>query len=275
MGCGSAKQTLEDAIDELKVNPATGLVNLHIALRQAGKDSRQESVKAKVPHIFELLPKAMEGLSGNVAEAVLAACSVIECCANICNDPSLIGAPVVMAGETIKQCQSRLVTLLNKSKMWYQFDEVQYDKLMCENSSKVAKAVALATVALLRLEAHAKECKQELVRLGGIAFALKLMQTENSVVAIEAKESLALMLSLFADTPESVAIVIAHGGTFVLVPYVEEPEVYDVPKDMYNYCVIVLEACLAHGQSIRNKHQVQAAIDKGAFRRPWTQSPNH
>lgn len=263
MGCGNAKPTLEGAIAELRVNPEKGLVNLQAAFIQVTTVDQQESVKAKVPQIFESLPKAMQGLSPNNPRPVLAACSVIESCVKVCNDPSLSSGQVVIAAETMKQCQGRLVGLLKKSqeKAATVFRE---DQLECETSSNVARAIALATVALFMLEAHATDCKHSLNKSGGVAVALKAMQTETSGMTMKTMESLALMLSLFADTPENIAALIAQGGSFALCPYVEAPKTHDVSEDMQSYCITVLQACLAHGENLKNKIQIQQVLDRGA-----------
>lgn len=311
---------LDHAIEELTENPAAGLADLQTALVRAGKDAtRQQRVKAKVPEIFRLLPTAMEGLRGKtrlwsfsqVMQSMLAACDVIARCATICNDPSLRGTQVVIAEKAIKHCQCCLVDFLKQSQTWMDWSKGKQNSDadsgtekhpwlghdMCKNSSKVASAVALATIALLMLEANAPECKQEFVETGGITAALKAMRTENVDddddgakgraaqrkekvgVGIKTKESLALMLSLLSDTPASVAAILRQGGTSTLIPYVEEPEKYDVSNDMHRYCVTVLEACLpnveacpsARGrvQVAIDKDRVQAAIDKGAFRLAW------
>lgn len=283
MGCSNAKQALDDAIHELKNDPEAGLINLRTALAQVGHDLlQQERVKAKVTLIFDLLPKAMEGVSGHSPWPVLAVCGVIVHCVTLCADPSIGGAQVEITGEAIKRCQRCLVALLKKSQNWSEWLSLDARKRWeCESSlewpkswacdgsaKKVDKAGTLAMIALLMFEAHATEYKQELaspVASGGVATALEAMHPENGGVSMKTKESIALMLSLFADTPKIAEKVIAHGGTFALTSYVAEPKKRDVSKDMHSHCITVLEACLAHSQNVENKDQIQAALNEGAL----------
>jgi len=264
MGCSNVKPTLCQAIDEVNANPTAGFVNLHRILRQAARDASQlERVKDQVPHIFEVLPKAMQGLDVKSSKQMLAACAVIVSCVAVCHDPSLKDTEINIAWEMVRQTQKHLLDFLSRS---------------LENS-EVVKAIALALAALLRLEPHATQCKRELGKTG-LRVALKALQTKYTAKVAgerggtqldsDAVEALALMLSLFADTPEAVATVVANSGNITLIPYVEEPRRYGVSKDMHGYCITVLEACLAHGRMIEGRQpcqwidEVQAAINKGA-----------
>lgn len=290
MGCASSKQVLGDAIDDFKENPSTGLVNLHAALARVRHDpTQQESVKAKVSEIFELLPKAMESLSGRSPPLALAACGVIEHCAKICNDPSLGGTEVVIAGEAIKRCQSQLVALLKNSRIWSDWfrtsalgclatrrgkklapiacaqsswEYKRSEKSEFTISSKVVTAVALASTALLMLEDHAAECRQVLARSGGIAIAVEVLRAEKCGVSIKAKESLALLLNLFADTPENIAIVKAYSGT-CLTPYVEATKnmcMLNISKDMYSQSATVLDIDVGQSQHVKKQDLMQAGV---------------
>jgi hypothetical protein len=268
--CANAKPTLEDAIDELKDNPTTGLLNLQTALAQVGQDTtQQDSVNARVSRIFELLPKAMETLSENNSKQVLAACAVIEQCVKAHNEVATggqISTEATINVEHLKQCQRNLVELLKKAeeKAAQTFAE---DGMECDTSSKEAKAIALATVALFKLENYAPECKQELKKSGGIAIALKAMETETSGIKRDAMQSLAWMLSMFVDdSPDNVQSIIANGGTFLLVRYVEDASKYDVPKDMQAHCRALLEACLQHGKDVKNAADIQKALASSSKR---------
>jgi hypothetical protein len=270
MGCGSVKQSVEGSMEDVSVNPTTGLPSLLTVLNQAGKDSsQQENVKRNVPRIFELLPKAMETLSENNSKQVLAACAVIEQCVKAHNEVATggqISTEATINVEHLKQCQRNLVELLKKAeeKAAQTFAE---DGMECDTSSKEAKAIALATVALFKLENYAPECKQELKKSGGIAIALKAMETETSGIKRDAMQPLAWMLSMFVDdSPDNVQSIIANGGTFLLVRYVEDASKYDVPKDMQAHCRALLEACLQHGKDVKNAADIQKALASSSKR---------
>lgn len=255
-------------MDDVAVNPTTGLPMLLTALVQSGKESsQQESVKRNVPRIFELLPKAMESLSVTNSKPVLAACSVIERCVRAHNEPAASGVQPTIDGEYLRQCQRRLVILLNKAQE-KAANSYWEDNKDCDISSREVEAIALATIALFKLENHSKVCKQELKESGGIVAALKAMKPETSGIKREAKQSLAWMLSSYLDnSPENVEGILASGSIYVnnvLCPYVEEPAKCNASEDMQVYCRTVLEACLQHGDLSRMKSldDIQRAIDK-------------
>lgn len=258
-------------MDEVAVNPTTGLPNLLTFLNQAGKDpSQQETVKRNVPKMFEILPKAMETLKESNAKQVFAACAVIEQCVKVHNEATTgrqISTEPAIDAESLKACLRNLVTLLQKAqeKGAKTFAE---DSMECDPASKEAKAIALATVAIFKLQGHATECKEEFKKSGGIAIALKAMETQDSGIKRDSMQALALLLSLFVDnSPDNVESFIAGGGTFVFVKYVEDASKYDVPKEMQTHCRAVLQSCLQHGLMARqmsdgNVMTIQKALAK-------------
>lgn len=270
MGCASVKQSVEGSMEDVSVNPTTGLPSLLTVLNQAGKDSsQQENVKRNVPRIFELLPKAMETLNETNSKQVLAACAVIEQCVKAHNEAATggqISTDATINAEHLKQCQRNLIMLLKKAqeKAARIFAE---DGMECDTSSKEAKAIALATVALFKLESYAPECKQELKKSGGVAIALKAMDTEASGIKRDAMQSLSWMLSMFVDdSPDNVQSIIATGGTFLLVRYVEDASKYDVSKDMQAHCRALLEACLQHGTEVKNEADIKKTLGSSSKR---------
>jgi len=256
MGCSSAKPTLVNAVEEVEANPSAGLARLFKVMEQAPSDSKAlEKIKDEAPHMFELLPKAMQSLNGKTPKTVKAACGVIVYCVKACNDPSLSDNSVVIPWEVIQQIQKCLVDWLGESR-----------------DVEVVNAVTLALTSLFWLEPHATQCKRELGRSGGIRVALKALQAKYDTTSTRTLESIALMLSLFADSGENVSTIIAHGGHLGLIHFVEEPQAHDVSKDMHGHCITVLQACLAQGRKIEDQPQscqwltdIQKAIKSGSL----------
>lgn len=272
MGCANTKIIfVADALNDVAADPVQGLPNLQTALAQAAKDknrssaSCQEDVKRAVPQIFEVLPQAMKVLSIESPKPVIAACGVIDRCVAACNDPSLAGTTVAVDVEKLKECMSSLFAWLAKAQE-KAISVYRQDRFECASSSAEVLAIANAIASLFKLEEHTVACKQEMIKLGGISIALKLMQTQSSGIKMQAMQALAMMLSLFVDTQETLEAFIAGNGTYTLVPYVEDPMAYDVSKEMLGYCTAVLQTCLDNHnlKNIRNKVAVQNAIDKGA-----------
>jgi hypothetical protein len=266
MGCGGSKViTVDAAIDEVKSNGGNGFPNLLSAMEQSGKESsQQEGAKLNVPNVFSVLPKAMSGLDADMKnkKSVLAACSTIECCVKLCNDPSIGGTQVTIDMQDLTECVSRLVGWLKllQSKAAKEFQE---SNLECPTSSIEAKAIALATAALFSLDKHAEACKKEFIKSGGVITTINAMKVEECGLSTAAATSLASMLSLLADTPENVANIIANGGNFVLIPYVAEPKTYSISKEMHAACTTILRACVDE-PNVKNKDNIQEALANGS-----------
>lgn len=255
MGCSGGKQDIEASINEVRSNPAAGLPKLQASLDQAVKEA---STKEKIPGIFELMPSAMEKLSVKDSKPILAACGVIELCVKVRTE----GVQPPIEVEHLKQSQRNLALLLKavQEQGAAKFNEIGTE---CDMSSKECKAIALAITALFKLELYASECKEELKKTGGIASAIKAMGRDDSGIKREAMASLALMLKSFLDgSPEHAESIIACGGTYTLLPYVDEPAKYGVPKEMWQHCRDVLQVCLKFGQGVTNKDDIQKALDK-------------
>merc|ERR1719506_129141 len=138
-------------------------------------------MKRNVPGVFALMPKAMDGLSVNTPKAVVSACSVIQCCAKICNDPSLSGTQIKIDEQNVKDCMSRLAGWLKQAeeKGFAFYSESSGGSEECETSSNEVKSIALAMAALFSIEEHAAACKTELTKTGTLAVALNIMKTEQ------------------------------------------------------------------------------------------------
>jgi hypothetical protein len=266
MGCGGSKAiTVDAAIDELKSNAEKGIPTLLSAMEQSAKESsQQEGAKLNVPNVFNVLPKAMAGINADMKnkKSVLAACSTIECCVKICNDPSIGGTQITIDVQDLKECVSRMVGWLKflQGKAAKEFQEANVE---CTTSSSEAKAIALATAALFSLENHAEACKKEFIKSGGVITTINAMKTEECGLNMAATTSLASMLRLLVHTPENVGSIVANGGHLILIPYVAEPKTYSISKEMHGACVTVLQACL-EAPNVTAKESVQEALDKGS-----------
>lgn len=252
-------------MDDVTVNPAKGFPTLLVALEESGRDSSQHlNVKCTVPRIFEMLPRAMANLETD-SKPVLAACGVIECCVRVHNEMGGIYGPPIDP-KCLTQCQRHLVTLLKKAqeKGASSFSD---DGIECPTSSQEVNAIALATIALFKLEDHTLECKAELKNAGGIAVALKAMG-QGSGIKREAMQSLAWMLSSFLDNgPENVKSITANGGTYILLAYVKDPVKHDVPVDMQVHCRSVLESCVNFGKHVANRDELERALHTPIMRK--------
>lgn len=255
-------------MDDVSVDPTSGLPNLLTVLSLAEEDpSRQESVKRNVPRIFEMLPQAMESLSEKNPKPVFAASAVIGHCVKVHNEPAAGGTQLAIEVEDLKQCQQSLVALLRKAqeKAAQSFWESDTEN---DKASKEIVAIALATVALFKLEEYATECKQEFKNSGGIVVALKVMDTETSGIKWEAKQALAWVLALFVESQrghnvDNIETILESRGNLLLARYVENASKYAVPRDMQAHCRTVLEACLRYGKEVTNADDIQRALANG------------
>jgi len=169
--------------------------------------------------------------------------------------------------EHLKQCQHNLVVLLGRAQEKavhsYMEDSTVFDTLPME-----AKSIALATVALLKLDGHAPEyfgpysatCLQEFQKSGGIKIALKALDTLEAMQTLlsascqnqEAMQALGYMLSLCMDKPfevniESNKCFIDNQEPLLLMrALAEDGSESEVPVNILCHCRPVLEACLQH-----------------------------
>lgn len=270
MGCASTKITVDGAINDVAADPVKGIPNLQRALTQAAKvTAQQDDVKRNLPRILELLPQAMKVLNAEDAKLVVAACGVIDCCVAAYNGPS--SEACTLDAEKLKDCVSSLCAWLKKA---HENAVATYrkDQKVSETSIAQVEAIGNTMISLFKLEEHALACKEEIIkeeimqgdnpRVSGVATLLKLMLTNG--ITMQAKQVIAIMLSRFVETQESLDAFIACSGTFTILPYAEEPKKYKVPQEMQSHCVTVLQACLDKGNGLTNRDACQTGVDKGA-----------
>lgn len=245
---------------QVVANPVKGLPYLLAALRQVEKGLGHDgSAEISVPFIFELSAKSMPEISPNDAKPVLIACAVIELCVKIRNKSCVMLCQKVrnessqINVEHVILCQRQLACWLKHVQMTAA-DHALKNNMPCYKSSREAKAIALATSALFRLESHASQSKQEFSKSGGIPAALKAMEDHVSGMTLEAKQSLAEMLnSLLDHAPQYAEGILEDSGHHVLITYVEDPQKYGVPKGMLAHLRAVLEICLQEGHNVPSK----------------------
>lgn len=260
-------------MDEVASNPATGLPNLLAALNkkcqpldeQAGTDLVND-----VPRIFALLPKAMESVQDREnSKPMLAACSLTKLCVDVYTAQALGANRPAINVEHLEQCQRHLVEWLRKvleNAALFMEDDNNFPCATrpagCESSSKEAKAFALATLALFKLEISSSACKEVLKKADGIWLVTKALDKDKSGIKREAMKSLVVILNEFVDNaPENVDKIIACNVTYKLTPYLEDPVKYDVSKEMLIQCSALLETCVGSGKDFKNKDAVRMAID--------------
>lgn len=253
MGCGNVKATVEVSRDEVNGEPAAGLPNLLTA---------------------------MESARGNDPHAVLNACAVVEQHVEIYNNTPTGCSPLPDADD-LRQCTCQLVSLLKQTqesaasivkhaREWAALNGLNEDEtpcIVCAASSAEVQAIAHATIALFKLKNYGSECKKSFEKSCGAAIALKAMdmgtsESLNSGLNCETMQSLAWMLHVFLeDEPDNIQSIIANKGNFTLLPFVEDPEKHNIPKDMQVHWCAVLEACLKHSEDITNYSDIQRALD--------------
>jgi len=253
-------------MNEVAINPATGLPNLLAALNAHLSD------EPDIPRIFGLLPKAMESVRNKeISKPMLAACSLTKLCVDVYNVQAsrATSSKPAINEEHLKQCQRHLVEWLRKimeNAASFMQDDNNFPcskrPAGCGPSSKEAKAFALATLALFKLDKYSSVCKDEFKKSDGVALVLKAMDKDKSGIRREAMKSLAVVLNEFVDNaPENIESIIACSGTYKLIPYLEDPVKYDVSTEMLIQCSALLETCLQSGKDFKNKDAVQRALD--------------
>jgi len=260
MGCAGAKQTVEATVDEIAADPTKGLPNLQTAMEQSAKEGTSESTKNNVPRILEVLSTAIGQLSEETPRPILAACAVIVSCVKLYNDTGASGAQPNLDGNHVKQCQNQLGHLLKKVQA--QASRTYFKEFIeCANSSKEAKAIAMATKSLFQLEMHCADCKTELVKSGGTQSAVLCLKSDSGLI-VDAKDALAHMLSSFVDQKfNQVGSIMANGGVKILIEYAQDKA---TPKSSKPYVASVLKACLASGKNIASQETalIQEFLDQ-------------
>jgi len=252
----------DSTISPISIVPSTP--TLLDALEETGKNTGQEDIQHKCT--LELLRKAMEGLSESCP--VLAVCSEIERCVKLYNESSTDCTLPMVDVIHLKQCQHNLVVLLGKAQ---ENSVLKYmeDSIVCDTFPTEAKAIALATVALFKLDGrppksfgeYGTECMQEFKKRAGIKIALRALDTIEITQILfnanrtnhEAMQALGYMLSLLVDKPctvhaEDAESFLNDGGQLLLKRYQSNPLESEVTSDMLLHCRPVLEACLQYGR---------------------------
>lgn len=230
------------------------------------KKASNEVTKRNVPNIIELLARGKNRLSEGTSESVVAACGVIEFCVKLHNDPSVGGAQPKMDGKLVKQIQRQLSELMEK--VINQAEDYYIMELLdCETSSKEAKAIALATTALFKLETHGADCKREMNKSGGIQAAVMGFQ-KKSGVNLEAKEALVEMLHSYVTqnfgNVHHTRCITHNGGIELLLAYSQSEK---TPEKAQEFCCSVMEACMKHDKTITDSDQIVRLISKTSVRK--------
>lgn len=259
-------------MQEAKANPVKGLPLLQRALDRRGNAGQEESAKRNVPHVFELLPKAIGSLKMKDKRAVVAAGSVIERCVQLFNDPSIgAGSPPTLDPAILVQCISQFTPLLQKAhsqgRQTYRTDFKDIQTYMEDKeSSMVATAIAGAIKALFRLEDHAAACRQEFAK-SGLKIAVTCVKNDSGLTRAARQEFLT-MFGMLLKEPERAQDFICNQGIFVLLPYCALPgtprQMFAVSKEFQLLCTGLLEKCVKNGKGIDDEilDEVQAAIQK-------------
>lgn len=256
MGCAaSLPVSIEVAIDQAQTNPAKGLASINSALGQSKHD---ENCKKNIPKVFELLPKAVGSLSvkDEDVKAVATACTVIERCVNLANDPSVgFSAPTLDAAH-VDQCTNQLTILMKNAleKCMASFNESGVAIKACSSD---IKAIAAAMKALLKLEDHATSCRN-MFNMSGMTVAVNCMKRDSGLT-MDCKHALLSMFATLLESPDCVHTFIGVKGTYELLPYCGDPKIA-ANQEFQQLCMQVLETCISSGQEVKNKAEVQSAI---------------
>jgi hypothetical protein len=265
MGCAGGKPSVEASMQEATANPQQGLRVLKDALEQ-GANAGQEDAKNIVPQVFELLPKAIGGLKVTDRKAVVSAGAVIELCVKLVNDPSVGDHSPRIDPENVKECINHLSSLLKQVQI-QSYKSYASDCANDPDSSAVARAIARAVKALLKLEDQAATCRQEVAK-GGLRVAVSCMKTHSGLTPT-AKTALLTMFAALLEEPKSAQDLIDNQGIYVLLPYCLEPSMCGASKEFQLLCTELLENCIKNGHRIKNKAEVEAAIEKAKSRSYW------
>lgn len=235
-------------------NPSSGLPKLLTALEQP---SQEESNKTKVPLIFEMLPDVMKSLSVDSVMPMVTACHVIVCCVRLLNDAAIGGAHPVINGAHVKQCQEHLGAWM---KAQIKAEHVYLAKNYTEDAvfSMMTKAIALATIALFKVENCATDCKRAMNKAGGVAVAATMLG-DFTGISPDAKQALAQMLNSYVDqNSESVENITANRGIPALLQFLEAPSSSVAAR---GHIHAVLEACMTRDNKIANTSDIKNAIE--------------
>jgi len=246
MGCGQYKQKLhvDDAIVDVRTDHQK-LPQLLAALENTYRSRAVQVsqgyvlVKTVVSGIFQVVSVALtESVTEETLPLVVAACGIIEFCVTLYNDEAIGEGPPKLNGKDIIQCQQQLGVLMKKV-VNAAGKERPAGVPPVDAFSKEAQQIALATLALFKLETYATDCKNAISESGGIEAAVMGLK-EKSGLKPEAKDKIMKMLNSYVNqNVGDMQSMAANNGVQVLLTYSRSK---DLPNDVKAYCRSVIEA---------------------------------